>query len=134
MNRKPMGIFQIIGIIALIFLALFALSACQSNEFFDEEATIVKIEVIEDQTEEPVATITDQVFISSLTEELESARTSSTANLDMVNPDYKLLFLNKTDKVVREMSYYIEEKTFGVIGRYHYDGELIAVVTELPIE
>lgn len=32
------------------------------------------------------------------------------------------------------MSYYIEEKTFGVIGRYHYDEELIAVVTELPIE
>lgn len=73
MNRKPMGLFQILGVIALIFLALLALA---NNYYFSIE----------------------------------------------------------TKEVVREMSYYIEEKTFGVIGRYHYDEELIAVVTELPIE
>ncbi|MFC6464411.1 hypothetical protein ACFP65_05220 [Marinilactibacillus sp. GCM10026970] len=133
MNRKPIGLFKILCAIVLFILALFTLAACQPNGFFDEETTIVKIDVTDDHTEERVATITDQVFITSLIEELESAQTSSTANLDMVNPDYKLLFLNESDKVVREMSYYIEEKTFGVIGRYHYDGELIAVVTELPI-
>ncbi|MEC6748114.1 hypothetical protein VXN63_06125 [Marinilactibacillus sp. XAAS-LB27] len=133
MNRKSMSLFQILGVIALIFLALFALAACQSNEFFDEETIVVKIEVIEDQTEEPVATITDQAFITSLTEELESAQTSSTDNMDIEGRDYQLLFLDKTDSIIQKIGYYIEEKNFGVIGRYFYKGELIAVTTELPI-
>lgn len=104
--------YTLISTICLFTLSLFA---CQSNQLFTE--TITSINVYEWGSTEVIHVITDENFIQDLTAELESANSASTANLDIMSPDYHLLFLND-DTVVQEFGYYIEEQNFnGVTGR-----------------
>lgn len=122
----------------LLFIALLSLimlTGCQSNDLFGDEAdNVASIEVRTYDSDELVTTITDVSFIETLVQELESANSASTANMDIPNPDYRLLFMDSDDMVIQEIGYYTEEKDFGVVGRYLASDLHLAVTTELPIE
>ncbi|WP_208559704.1 hypothetical protein [Marinilactibacillus kalidii] len=134
MSRKKRTTFeQRIFRCLLLVMGIF-LTACQQNDFFVEETSIVKIDILDQKTDRKMATVTDDSFIQSLIKELGTAQTSDTANMDIMSPDYQLVFIDNEGTVVKEIGYYIEVKNFGVSGRYQVDGEHIAVTTELPIE
>lgn len=97
---------------------------------------MTSIEVRDYDSDELLATITDSSFIDSLVEELETADTGSTANMDLMNPEYTALFLDSEEQVIQSFGYYVEELSLEVVGRYHSRelGALLAVTTELPIE
>lgn len=119
-----------IGIIVSMVLA-----GCRSNDLFGEDLeNITSIEIRDSDTEEIVTVITDSSIIDPLVDELEHADSSSTANLDIMLPEYRLLFLDSEENVIQDIGYYREEKEFGVVGRYLTSDRLLAVTTELPIE
>lgn len=104
------------------------------NDLFTD-ISVNSIEIREWDNDELIDTITDEDFIAALIADLESAKSSTTANLDIPNPDYQLLFFAE-DKIVQELSYYTEEKLYnGKKGQFtsfkedrHY-----GLSTELPI-
>lgn len=102
----------------MIAILLFSmlLVGCHSNDLFKEK--VDSIEVYEAESDTLATTITDRTLIDSLVDNLETAETSSTANMDLPLPEYNLLFLNEEGAVLQEFGYYIEEKNHGVIGRY----------------
>lgn len=113
------------------------LAGCRSNDLFgDESENVSSIEVRDYDANELVTVITDPQIIEPLVEELEHAYTGSTANMDLMNPEYLLLFLDSDDHIIQEFGYYIEELSLGVVGRYHSRelGALLSVTTELHIE
>lgn len=123
-------------VIFLVSFCILILVGCQSNNLFDSEVEITSIEVQDFSTEETIAVITDSLFIDTLVEDLETAASSSTDNMDIMSPEYNLLFLDSEETIIQELGYYIDEKDFGVIGSYHsrQNGEHYAVTTELPLE
>ena len=54
--------------------------------------------------------------------------------MDIPNPEYRLLFLDSQDNIIQDIGYYIEEKDFGVVGRYNASDKHLSVTTELPID
>ena len=120
-----------------VFFTLFSallLAGCGSNNLFDDDAeNVASIEVRYYDSDELLATITDSSFIDSLVEELETADTGSTANMDLMNPEYTALFLDSEEQVIQSFGYYVDELSLGVIGRYYTQDTLFAVTTELPI-
>ncbi|MFD1450046.1 hypothetical protein [Oceanobacillus sojae] len=122
-------------IILFICIAMISLVACrQQNELFNNE-NITSIEIQNWDNDELVSTVTDEALINDLIEELESANSSSTANIDIPGADYRLLFSND-DKVVQELGYYIEEKNFnGTTGQFidMEAGNHYGVTKELPV-
>ncbi|TVP89300.1 hypothetical protein [Alkalibacterium sp.] len=125
-------------IVQLLFISMFSLillTGCRSNDLFGDDAeNVAAIEVREYVSDELVTTITDTSFIESLVQELESANSASTANLDIPNPDYRLLFMDSDNMVIQDIGYYTEKKDYGVVGRYLTSDLHLAVTTELPIE
>lgn len=123
--------------IRFVFFALFSallLTGCGSNDLFGDDAeNVVSIEVRDYDSDELITTITDSSFIDSLVEELEYADTGSTANMDLMNPEYTALFLDSEEQVIQSFGYYVDELSLGVVGRYHTRDTLFAVTTELPI-
>ena len=123
-----------------VFFTLFSallLAGCGSNDLFGDDAeNVVSIEVRDYDSDELITTITDSSFIDSLVEELETADTGSTANMDLMNPEYTALFLDSEEQVIQSFGYYVDELSLGVVGRYYSRelGALLAVTTELPIE
>ncbi|GEN50176.1 hypothetical protein [Alkalibacterium pelagium] len=123
-----------------VFFSLFSallLAGCGSNDLFGDDAeNVASIEVRDYDSDEFITTITDSSFIDSLVEELETADTGSTANMDLMNPEYTALFLDSEEQVIQSFGYYVDELSLGVVGRYHSRelGALLAVTTELPIE
>ena len=120
-----------------VFFALFSallLTGCGSNDLFGDDAeNVASIEVRDYDSDELINTITDSSFIDSLVEELEYADTGSTANMDLMNPEYTALFLDSEEQVIQSFGYYVDELSLGVVGRYHTRDTLFAVKTELPI-
>ena len=120
-----------------VFLTLFSallLAGCGSNDLFGDDAeNVASIEVRDYDSDELITTITDSSFIDSLVEELEYADTGSTANMDLMNPEYTALFLDSEEQVIQSFGYYVDELSLGVIGRYHTRDTLFTVTTELPI-
>ncbi len=105
----------------------------ESGNFkIDKEVT--EIEVVDWKSEEHIAKITDQDFISELINELSNANIS-TAKVDIPNPDYKLIFISGIEAVY-ELGYYRQSMNTGVIGRYwdsQKDG-LYGVTINLPFD
>ncbi|GGP13274.1 hypothetical protein [Oceanobacillus neutriphilus] len=121
--------------ISVICVTLFSLAACQQNDLFNDE-TLTSIEIQKWKDEAEINTIIDEALINNLIEELESANSSSTSDIDIPNPDYRLLFFNG-DRIVQELGYYIEEKDFnGTTGQYidMETGNHFGVTAELPID
>lgn len=120
-----------------VFFTLFSallLAGCGSNNLFDDDAeNVASIEVRYYDSDELLATITDSSFIDSLVEELETADTGSTANMDLMNPEYTALFLDSEEQVIQSFGYYVDELSLGVVGRYYTQNTLFTVKTELPI-
>ncbi|QHJ69122.1 hypothetical protein [Planococcus halotolerans] len=121
--------------IAGILLLSVILSGCQNNNVTAfTDAT--RIEVFDyENTDELIATIEDQKFIKSLTEELDHAETYGTGAVDWGGPDYQLVFKHE-DKTLYEIGYNTELLRLGVggEGRYSKHEKLFEVATELPIE
>lgn len=121
--------------IAAILLFSVILSGCQNNNvssFTDP----TRIEVYDySNSDELIATIDDQEFIKSLTEELDHAETYGTDAVDWSGPDYQVVFKHE-DKTVFEIGYNTELLRLGVggEGRYSKHEKLFEVATELPIE
>lgn len=118
----------------LLLLCILLLGACQNNNLFDNH-TITSMKIEDWDSEEDVTTITDEDLIQDLVKGLNSAQTNTTADMDLPNPDYRLLFLDR-DKVTQELGYYIEKQNFGVMGRYtnFSENQHYALTTKLPIE
>ncbi|GAB2318891.1 hypothetical protein IRB23SM22_11490 [Alkalibacterium sp. s-m-22] len=115
-------------------LSALLLAGCGSNDLFgDDSENVAFIEVRDYDSDEFITTITDSSFIDSLVEELEYADTGSTANMDLMNPEYTALFLDSEEQVIQSFGYYVDELSLGVIGCYHTRDTLFAVTTELPI-
>jgi hypothetical protein len=123
-----------------VFFPLFSallLAGCGSNDLFGDHAeNVASIEGRDYDSDEFITTITDSSFIDSLVEELETADTGSTANMDLMNPEYTALFLDSEEQVIQSFGYYVDALSLGVVGRYHGRelGALLAVTTELAIE
>jgi len=118
-----------------LLICLLFLVSCQSyNNIFDVSA-ITSIKVEEWDSGEEITTITDESFIQNLVQDLEKAKSNTTANMDLPHPDYRLIFFNN-DKIVQELSYYINEQDFGVKGHYHNPekDEHYDLKTKLPID
>lgn len=101
----------------ILCISMISLIACKQNDLFDNETiTLIKIQDWDEEVE--INAITDENLINDLIEEIESAQTSSTADIDIPNPDYRLLFTND-DRIVKELGYYTEEKEFnGTNGQF----------------
>lgn len=135
MNLKTNFIHKLFRLSFVSLFFVMVLAGCRSNDLFgDESENVSSIEVRDYDANELVTTITDSSFIDSLVRELEYANSSSTATINIPNPEYRLLFLNSEDNIIRDIGYYIEENDFGVVGRYYASGLYLAVITEIPIE
>ncbi|MCZ0701679.1 hypothetical protein J2T56_000112 [Natronobacillus azotifigens] len=120
-------------ITGLLILVVILLVACGSNDLFDNPVTEIEVRSWEDR--ERIGVIDDEEFIEGLVEELENANTATTANLDVISPDYHLVFFHN-DEVIKELGYYEQEKNFGgVTGRYidFPSGDHYGVTTELTL-
>lgn len=124
-----------VKVILWLAVGALCLTACQQNDLFDGEITA--IEVQEWDSGEEVTILTDKSLLENLAEELESASTTSTANMDIPHPDYRLLFYAADGTEELELGYYNEDMNFdGPSGRYidFGNGEHFGVTTELPLE
>ena len=88
----------------LILTSLFLLlTGCQNNT--DIEGSITSIEVYNWDSDILVTTIDDKQIIKKLVNQLNSARTKSTENMDYELPDYQLVFKSDS-KNEFEIGYY----------------------------
>ena len=119
----------------LILIPLFLpLSGCQNNTVF--EGSITGIEVYKWDSDILVTTIDDEQIIEKLVNQLNSARTKSTENMDYELPDYQLVFITD-NKNVFEIGYYNElTNLFIMDSRYlKVDKDLMyGVDIKLPIK
>lgn len=119
-------------IIIIMLLTIIVIVGCQKSNVAMEE-NINKIEVLDWHNDEYIATITDENFIKDLQEQFASAKTSSTAAVDFVSPDYKLLF-KRDEEITLEIGYYHQIMNLGVEGRYwdFKKDRMYGVSLELP--
>lgn len=114
------------------------LIGCQAddvkNSVFDFDKDVTKIEVVEWETGEFVREISNQDFIRKLMEELTKAKSSSTASMDFLSPDYRLYLIHE-EVVLYELGYYVNALNLGVLGRYwDFREDVFYGVTEiLPV-
>ncbi|WP_349408679.1 hypothetical protein [Pseudalkalibacillus sp. SCS-8] len=116
----------------LLVLLATMIAACQQDENKDE----LKLEVKKPESEETVAVVTDQAFISKLIEALDKAETISTAMMDLRQPDYKVI-IKKNEETLYELGYYTEVmKLGGLAGRYlnREREEFYGVTIDLPLK
>lgn len=124
----------------LFFIAL--LVGCQSvndgpvqkNNDFTIDKDITEIEIVDWQTEEHISKITDTDFIQKLINELTNADYHSTAFINLVKPDFKVIFISEAESVY-ELGYYREIMNLDIAGRYwdfQKDG-LYGVTLKLPV-
>ncbi|GAB4074268.1 hypothetical protein GCM10028778_17710 [Barrientosiimonas marina] len=119
--------------LALALLAPLFLIGCQSNNL-DLSDDVTEIEVFKSDSDELIAAIDDADFIDKLVNELDNARTKTTANIDYRSPDYELFFKNN-DKTIFHIGYYQEVMDLGINGRYlDDDGLIYGAELQLPID
>lgn len=104
-------------ILFLILVLLVSLIGCQSNNL-NLSQNISTIDVYEWGEDALVTSIEDNELIDELVEELNSANTASTANMDYPSPEYELIFKNDENEDVFKIGYYNEVMNLGVKGRY----------------
>ncbi|GAA0497779.1 hypothetical protein GCM10008986_25990 [Salinibacillus aidingensis] len=124
-----------IKLISILLLFSLVLIGCQkSNLNLSDDVT--SIEVYEWGSEEMVTTIDEKEFIEELVKELDSAKTASTASMDLALPDYDLHFNNNDGETLFTMGYYKKVMNLDVEGRYIDFSEDIMynVELELPLE
>lgn len=115
----------------LLLLSIFITVGCQ-NTNLNLNKNVTEIQVVDWETEEPVAKIKDGQFIQEIVEELDNAKTYSTATMDFVMPDYKLVFKND-EEVLYEIGYYKKVMRLGIEGRYWEFDKIYGVTQELPV-
>lgn len=101
----------------LILLLSVSLIGCQSN-ILNLSQNISSIDVYEWDGDTLVTSIEDNELIDELIEELNSANTASTADMDYPLPEYELIFKNDENEDVFKIGYYNEVMNLGVKGRY----------------
>ena len=79
---------------------------------------------------ERIGTISDQGVIDTLVNDLQNARSSSTANMDFALPDYRLVFIHD-DRTIFKVGYYKEIIDLGVTGRYWWKDRMYNLTMEL---
>lgn len=105
------------GLALAIVMALAVVAACSEDNLEFEGDDVSRIDVSEWQGDEVVDVIDDGDFIGSLVNDLDSANTETTADLDFESPDYRLEFQDD-DETLLELGYYEQVMDLGVEGRY----------------
>ncbi|GAA0344405.1 hypothetical protein GCM10008967_38500 [Bacillus carboniphilus] len=124
----------------ILFLSLIVMG-CQNNsqelqnKNLDLNDEVTSIEVYEWNGEELITTIDDKELIEGLINELDNAKTHSTAHIDWALPDYELHFKHNNE-VIYEIGYCKDIQRFGdgAVGRYWEFDQLYEVNTKLPVE
>ncbi|RPF50254.1 DUF5301 domain-containing protein [Aquisalibacillus elongatus] len=119
-------------LVFVLLLFSFILIGCQNNNL-NLSDDVTSIEVYEWESQDLVATIEDKEFIEELVNELDRARTASTASMDFDSPDYEVHF-NHNEETLFKMGYYKKVMNLEVEGRYWDFGEdrLYNVELQLP--
>ncbi|GEL77819.1 hypothetical protein [Tenuibacillus multivorans] len=120
--------------VCTLLLMMAMLVACQNDNLnLSEEVT--QIEVYQWDSGELVSTIQDKEFIEKLVNQLDSARTGSTADMDFAAPDYRLLFKHN-EATLFQFGYFKETVRLNVKGRYWDSNasEMYEVDIKLAIE
>lgn len=116
----------------LILLFVIGLFGCQQSDMNIREG-ITHIDVYKWASDVHVKTIKDQDLIDELVEELQSAKTHSTANMDYPLPDYELRLQTKDNTTVFEIGYYNDVIHLGVKGHYLDVAEDIMYRISIPL-
>lgn len=101
----------------LFLVLLVSLIGCQSNNL-NLPQNVSSIEVYEWDENTLFTTIEDSELIDDLVEELNRAKTASTADMDYPLPEYELIFKNGENEEVFRVGFYNEVVNLGVKGRY----------------
>ncbi|TFB12837.1 hypothetical protein E3U55_16975 [Filobacillus milosensis] len=120
--------------ISIILLLSLILIGCQNNNL-NLTDDVTNIEVYHWDSEKLIDIVNDKKFIEKLVNELDNARTHSTANIDWAMPDYKLIFKHNGEALYK-IGYCTEVQNFGngAVGRFWEHDKLYDVSLKLPIE
>lgn len=126
-----------IRLLFLIFLLFVSVIGCQKVNHLSNNLNLTEnissIEVYDWDSHTLRTTINDTELITKLVNQLNSAKTYSTADMDYPLPDYKLIFKDDDNEDLFSIGYYNEVMNLGVKGRYLDVNEDILYQVELQL-
>jgi hypothetical protein len=118
--------------VSVLLLFSFVLIGCQNNNL-NLSDDVTSIEVYEWVSDDKIATITDEAFMTELVKFLNKANYDNTSNKDFRSPDYKVNLLNNS-KTIYTLGYYNNVMDLGSVeGRYLDLNEALFYDVELKL-